>query len=140
MNCCSVIQLCPTLFDPVNCSMPAFPVLHHLPEFVQTHVHWVSDGIQPSHITPFSCLQSFPASGSFPINWLFTQGAPQPRKKNKVFLIRKKKKNSKSHMAFHSLWLKKGIAWIIETLGIVTLPEKRHMIIEVICLSCTCYS
>ena len=32
------------------------------------------------------------------------------RKKNKVFLIRKKKKNSKSHMAFHSLWLKKGIA------------------------------
>ena len=38
-------------------------------EFAQTHVHWVGDAIQPSHpLTPFSCLQSFPALGSFPIN------------------------------------------------------------------------
>ena len=34
---------------PVDCSMLGFPDLHHLPEFVQTHVHWVSDAIQPSH-------------------------------------------------------------------------------------------
>ena len=33
----------------MDCSMPGFPVLHHLPEFAQTHVHWVSDAIQPSH-------------------------------------------------------------------------------------------
>ena len=37
--CCSVAQSCPTLCDPMNCSTPGFPVLHHLPEFVQTHVH-----------------------------------------------------------------------------------------------------
>ena len=34
---------------PMNCSTPGFPVLHHLPEFSQTHVHWVCDAIQPSH-------------------------------------------------------------------------------------------
>ena len=42
-------QSCPTLCDPMDCSMPDFPVLHHLPKLVQTHVHWVSDAIQPSH-------------------------------------------------------------------------------------------
>ena len=45
----SVAQSCPTLCDPMNCSMPAgLPVHHHLPEFTQTHVHQVSDAIQPS--------------------------------------------------------------------------------------------
>ena len=47
--CCSVAQLCSTPWDHMNCSMPGFPVLHYLPEFVQTHFHWVSDAIQPSH-------------------------------------------------------------------------------------------
>ena len=37
--CCSVAQLCPTLCDPMDLSMPGFPVLHHLPEFAQTSVH-----------------------------------------------------------------------------------------------------
>ena len=45
----SVAQLCPTLCDPMNCSTPGFPVYHQLPEFTQTHVHRVSDAIQPSH-------------------------------------------------------------------------------------------
>ena len=45
----SVSQLCPTLCDPVNRSMPGLPVHHQLPEFTQTHVHWVGDAIQPSH-------------------------------------------------------------------------------------------
>ena len=47
---------------------PVFPVLHHLPECSQTHVHWVTDAIQPSHLLLTACslcLQSFPASGSF---------------------------------------------------------------------------
>ena len=63
----SVAKSCPTLCDPMDCSMPGFPVLHYLPELAQTHVHWVSDAIQPSHLLsfPFFCLQSFPASGSF---------------------------------------------------------------------------
>ena len=42
-------QSCPTLWDPMNCSTPGFPVHHQLPEFTQTHVHQVSDAIQPSH-------------------------------------------------------------------------------------------
>ena len=45
----SVAQSCPTLCDSMDCSTPGFPVLHHLPEFVQTHVHWVGDAIQLSH-------------------------------------------------------------------------------------------
>ena len=45
----SVTQLCPTLCDPMNQSTPGLPVHHQLPESTQTHVHWVSDAIQPSH-------------------------------------------------------------------------------------------
>ena len=45
----SVAQSCPTFCDPMNCSTPGLPVHHHLPEFSQTHVHWVSDAIQPFH-------------------------------------------------------------------------------------------
>ena len=45
----SVAQLCPTLCDPMNRSTPGLPVHHQLPEFTQTHVHWVSDAIQLSH-------------------------------------------------------------------------------------------
>ena len=46
---CSVTQSCPTLCNPMDCSTPGFPVLHYLLEFAQTHIHWVSDAIQPSH-------------------------------------------------------------------------------------------
>ena len=45
----SVAQLCPTLCNPMNHSTPGLRVHHHLPEFTQTHVHRVSDAIQPSH-------------------------------------------------------------------------------------------
>ena len=45
----SVSQSCLTLCDPMNHSMPGLPIHHQLPEFTQTHVHWVSDAIQPSH-------------------------------------------------------------------------------------------
>ena len=45
----SVAQSCPTLCDPMDCSMPSFPVHHQLLELAQTHVHWVGDAIQPSH-------------------------------------------------------------------------------------------
>ena len=46
----SVTQSCPTLCDPMDCSMPGFPGHHQLPELAQTHVHRVSDAIQPSHL------------------------------------------------------------------------------------------
>ena len=46
---CSVDNSCLTFCDPMDCSMSGFPVLHYLLEFSQTHVHWVSDAIQPFH-------------------------------------------------------------------------------------------
>ena len=55
----SVAQLCPTLFDPMDCSTPGFPVHHQLPEPTQTHVHHISDAIQPSH--PLSPLLLLPS-------------------------------------------------------------------------------
>ena len=60
----------------MNCSTPGFPVLHCLLEQAQTHVHWVSDAIQPSHpLAPFSsCPQSFPAFGFLPVSQLFAPG------------------------------------------------------------------
>ena len=45
----SVPHSCPTLCDPMDCSMPGQPVHHQLPEFTQTHAHQVGDAIQPSH-------------------------------------------------------------------------------------------
>ena len=45
----NVSQLCPTLLDPMNRNTPGLPVHHQLPEFTQTHVHWIGDAIQSSH-------------------------------------------------------------------------------------------
>ena len=73
----SVAQSCPTLCDPMNHSTPGLPVHHHLPEFTQTHVHQVRDGIQPSH--PLSS-PSPPAHNPsqhqsfFPMSQLFSWG------------------------------------------------------------------
>ena len=63
----SVAQLRPTLFNPMDCSMPGFPVFHYLPEFVQTHVCYVSEAIQSSHpLSPLSFLPSvFPNTRVF---------------------------------------------------------------------------
>ena len=47
--CCAVAQSCPTLWNPVDCSTPGLPVLHHLPEFAETPVCWIYDANQPSH-------------------------------------------------------------------------------------------
>ena len=47
--CCSLIQPCPTLWDPKDCKTSDFPVLHYLPEFAWTQVHRVSDAIQTLH-------------------------------------------------------------------------------------------
>ena len=70
-----VTQPCPTLCNPMNRSMPGLPVHHQLLESTQTHVHEVSDAIQPSSVIPFSsCPQSFPASGAFQMSQLFPSG------------------------------------------------------------------
>ena len=48
-NSCLVTQLCPTLCHHMDCSMPGFPVLHHLQDLAQIYVHWVNDAIQSDH-------------------------------------------------------------------------------------------
>ena len=57
----SVAQLCPTLGDPMNCSIPGFPMCHPLPEPAQTHVHQVGDAIQPSHPLSSPSPPAFPS-------------------------------------------------------------------------------
>ena len=71
--CC---QLCLTLWDLMDCSLPDFLVLHYFLEFAETHVHWISDAIQSPHPPSFFslCLQPFSASGSFPMSQLFISG------------------------------------------------------------------
>ena len=49
----SVAQSCPILCDPMDCSTPGLSIHHQLPKIAQTHIHWVSDAIQPSHLLPF---------------------------------------------------------------------------------------
>ena len=72
----SVAQLCPTLWDPMNCSMPCLPVYHQLLELTKTHVHPVGDAIQPSH--PLSSPSPAPNPSQhqslFPMSQLFTWG------------------------------------------------------------------
>ena len=67
-------QSCLTLCDPTDCTTPGFPILHHLPKFVQTHVHWVSDAIQPSRPLSSPSPPAFPALGSFLMSQLFPTG------------------------------------------------------------------
>ena len=67
--CYSVAKSCPTL-----CSTPGSPVLRYLPKFAQIHVHWVSGAVCPSFLCFSFCLQSSPASGSFPVSQLFVSG------------------------------------------------------------------
>ena len=74
--CYSVTWLCPTLCDPIDCITPGFPFLHHLQSLLKC-IHWVGDSIQPSHsVIPFSSwLQSFTASETFQMSWLFPSGS-----------------------------------------------------------------
>ena len=73
----SVTQSCPTLCNPMNHSMPGLPVHHQLPESTQTHVHWVSDAIQPSHplVSPsppalnLSSIRIFSNESALRIRW-----------------------------------------------------------------------
>ena len=73
----SVTQLCLALSNPMDYSTPGLPDHHRLLEFTQIHVHWVGDAIPTisSSVVPFSsCVQSFPASESFPMSHLFAWG------------------------------------------------------------------
>ena len=79
----SVTQSCPTLCDSTDHSTPSFPAHHQLPELAQTHIHQVSDAIQPSHPLSFASPPAFifflPASGSFQMSQFFTSGGQSIR-------------------------------------------------------------
>ena len=62
---------CPTFCDLMNFSAPGFPVLHHFPEFAQTHVHWVGDAIQSSHVllSIFPSIRVFSSESALHIKW-----------------------------------------------------------------------
>ena len=72
----SVAQSCPILCHPMDCSMPGFPVLHYLPDFTQMQcpLSWWRHPTISSSVSRFSCLQSFPASGSFLMSQLISWG------------------------------------------------------------------
>ena len=75
--CCSVVQSCLTLCDPMDCSMPGLPVSHHLPDFAQVYVHCIGDAIQLSHplmpsspsVFNLSQHQGFSNESSVNIRW-----------------------------------------------------------------------
>ena len=77
----SVAESCPTLCDTIDWSTIGFTVHHQLPQYTQTHVHWVSDAIEPFHslITFSFCLQSFLAPRSFQMSQFFTSGGQSIR-------------------------------------------------------------
>ena len=98
---CKPTQSCPTHCNPMDCSMPGFLVLHYLPKLAQVHVHWVSDGIQPSHplLPPsFPALNLFPSIGVFsnklalcirwPKYWSFTLNISPSNKYSGVISFR----------------------------------------------------
>ena len=76
ISCCSVTKSCPTLCDPMDCSMPGFPVLHYLSVCSNSCPlsQWCHPTISSSVISLSSCPQSFLASGSFPMSRLFASG------------------------------------------------------------------
>ena len=63
---CSVNKSCLTLWDPMDCSTPGFPVLHCFLEFSQSHVHWIDDAIQPSHPRLILCCPLLLLPSTFP--------------------------------------------------------------------------
>ena len=76
--CCSINKSRPALCNPMDCSMLGFPVLHCLPRVCINSCplsRWYHPPISSSVVPSSSCLQSFPALGSFPTSWLFASGS-----------------------------------------------------------------
>ena len=106
----SVVQSCLTLCDPMNRSTPGLPVHHPLPEFTQTHVHRVSDAIQPSHsLSSPSSLDPIPPSirvlsnestlrMRWPTYWSFSFRVSPPEETAKTTVFSLSKENSKRYI------------------------------------------
>ena len=101
-------------WDPMDCSTPGLPVHHQLPEFTQTHVHWVSDAIQPSH--PLSS-PSPPAFNLSQHQGLF-QWVSSSHQMAKVLEFQLQ------HQSYHHL-----LQWLAHSMSLINLPEWRCFII-----------
>ena len=115
----SVAQSCPTLCDPMNCSTPGLPVHHQLPEFTQTHLHRVSDAIQPSH--PLSS-PSPPAPKPSQLQSLFQWV-------NSLHEVAKYYKNSQKH-AFPRKSSAIFLYWLVYTIIFSTTVPPSHICSE----------
>ena len=103
--CCSVAKLCLILCHPMNCSTPGLPVHHELPEFTQTHVHWVGDAIQPSH----PLLSPYPPAFSLSQHQGFFQWVSSSHQVAKVLELQPQDKSSQ--WIFRVDFLLDGLAW-----------------------------
>ena len=128
----SVTQSCPTLCDPMHCSMPGFSVLHYLLEFAQTQVHWICDTIQPSH----PLLPTSPALNLSQHLGFFSAWGRQDNKERNQFVIRwvvshtENIKSSYVHraekaMAPHSSTLAWKIPWMVELSRLQSMGSLR---------------
>ena len=99
--CCSATQSCLTLCDPIFCSTPGIPVLHHLPQLAQTHVHRVGDAIQPSHLC---CPLRLPPS-IFPSIRVFSNESALCIRWPKYWSFSFNISPSNEHLGLISLWI-----------------------------------
>ena len=129
ISCCfSVIQLCLAICNPMDCGMPGSSVLHYLPEFAQIHVLelvMLSDHLILCHPLSF-CLQSFPASGSFPVSWLFASGGQSIGASSSVLPMNIQDWYSLGLTSLISL-LSKGLSRVFSS----TIVQKHQIIIYV---------
>ena len=107
-------QLCPALHDPMDCSTPGLPVHHQLLDLAQTHVHWVSDAIQPSHpLSPLFLLPSiflsikvFPSESVLhirgPKHWSFSFTISPSNERSGLISFRTDKFDFLDHPSFDS--------------------------------------
>ena len=114
----SVAQSCATLCDSMDCSMPGFPVHHHLPELVQTHVHWVGDAMQTSH--PLSS-PSPPAFNLFQHQCLF-QWVSSSHQVAKVLELQLQ------HQSFQ--WIFKLISFRTDWFDLLTVQETLKSLLQ----------
>ena len=106
----SVAQSCPNLCDPMNRSTPGLPVHHHLPEFTQTHVHWVTDAIQQSHpwLSP-SPPASNPSQHQSLFQWVNSMSFLELTFHWMTVLLLQNQLNIQIQITWLSLWKQNGI-------------------------------
>ena len=108
--CCSVLRLCPTLWDPIICSTPDFPILHFLTEFAQTHVCWVNNAIRKS----YPLLSPSPPAFNLSQHQGLCQWFSSPHQVAKVFAVQGALKSLLQHHSSKALILLQSVFFMVE--------------------------